>query len=50
MANFKDIIGQESIKKHLQTAIKTGNLSQDNSVLANNCANICQTAKEYIGI
>lgn len=27
MANFKDIIGQESIKKHLQTAIKTGNLS-----------------------
>lgn len=26
MANFKDIIGQESIKKHLQTAIKTGNL------------------------
>lgn len=27
MANFKDIIGQESIKKHLQTAIKTDNLS-----------------------
>lgn len=27
MANFKDIIGQESIKIHLQTAIKTGNLS-----------------------
>ena len=27
MANFKDLIGQESIKKHLQTAIKTGNLS-----------------------
>ena len=27
MANFKDSIGQESIKKHLQTAIKTGNLS-----------------------
>ena len=27
MANFKDIIGQESIKKHLQTDIKTGNLS-----------------------
>lgn len=27
MANFKDIIGQESIKKHLQTAIKTVNLS-----------------------
>lgn len=27
MANFKDIIGQESIKKHLQIAIKTGNLS-----------------------
>ena len=27
MANFKDIIGQESIKKHLQTAIKPGNLS-----------------------
>lgn len=27
MANFKDIIGQESIKKHLQTAIKTGNMS-----------------------
>lgn len=27
MANFKDIIGQESIKKHLQTAIKAGNLS-----------------------
>ena len=27
MANFKDIICQESIKKHLQTAIKTGNLS-----------------------
>lgn len=27
MANFKDIIGHESIKKHLQTAIKTGNLS-----------------------
>lgn len=27
MANFKDIIGQESIKKHLQTTIKTGNLS-----------------------
>ena len=26
------------------------NLPQDNSVLANNCANICQTAKEYIGI
>lgn len=23
------------------------NLPQDNSVLANNCANICQTAKEY---
>ena len=28
MANFKDIIGQESIKKHLQTAIKTGCQSQ----------------------
>lgn len=27
MANFSDIIGQESIKKHLQTAIKLGNLS-----------------------
>ena len=26
------------------------NLPQVNSVLANNCANICQTAKEYIGI
>lgn len=26
------------------------NLTQDNSILANNCANICQTAKEYIGI
>lgn len=27
MANFNDIIGQENIKKHLQTAIKLGNLS-----------------------
>ncbi|WP_455267293.1 hypothetical protein [Ruminococcus sp.] len=25
------------------------NLTQDNSILASNCANICQTAKEYIG-
>ena len=27
MANFNDIIGQENIKKHLQTTIKLGNLS-----------------------
>lgn len=27
MANFKDIIGQEQIKKHLQESIKQGNLS-----------------------
>ena len=27
MANFNDIIGQENIKKHLQTAIRLGNLS-----------------------
>ena len=27
MANFKDIIGQEQIKKHLQDGIKSGNIS-----------------------
>lgn len=27
MANFKDIIGQEQVKEHFQTAIRTGNIS-----------------------
>ncbi len=28
MANFRDIIGQQQVKNHLQTAIKQNNISQ----------------------